>query len=634
MYYFALLLIALLAGCGGSIDGSGPGIPDGGSSTDGGPNRDLDGSVTMDGSTPDSSVEDASVDATVPPPPPAKLSDFWNRDAYFVHKQRLLTPTPTPVFKSEAFNVDQSITVTEDGTWYLFHREIFTENDLTRCPMAQFRVRIVVRTSTDKGATWSASTPIANPTSSTCQNVDGDAFYDSDTDTWHLLYQCLGDNAHGKSWDICHSSRASSNPVGAWTPNPSNPVLKNGTFWDKLGHPSVFDEGTPDIVEKNADGSYHVTFHGVNLASANVIDNGYRGVAKVSNNFTKWDTINNAAIYSGWDTILWADGWEFLPKGGGYGTIIKEGGYYYLIQEASDIAAFITRNQNWKYGLFRSTDIAKQGWDNAPDNPISSHKRYGVMSSDPHPSVATLAYPRFFRDVDGSIYLMVGADAVTDRNGTDPVTGHHLFKLEKDAPLLDFSFRAGLRDSDPYFVRSDTLSRGRGDALGYNVTLSSDTDGTHVAHFNGTNSRVELRHNPYMVTDAGIKMVLNATIKALPSGANKSAFVAGQPGAFFIELYEDGNLCFWIVPATGQPAASCRNVSTELGEELIIAATLNRDSDELTMSVNGQSTINSVAFAPNGDGSQFEIGSRGPSSSGFYASPNMDLRRLRIYDRP
>ena len=61
----------------------------------------------------------------------------------------------------------------------------------------------------------------------------------------------------------------------------------------------------------------------------------------------------------------------------------------------------------------------------------------------------------------------------------------------------------------------------------------------------------------------------------------------------------------------------------------------DRPTGELTLSINNQEqTVYLPAGAPLvGDGKTFLIGSAGADGSGYNASPNMTLRRLRFYDQ-
>lgn len=562
---------------------------------------------------------------------PATMTQFWAGEAYFTYVSHFKTPTPPPFSRFDAWNIDQAVIADAGDTWYMFHRELFAVADESSCPDGGHRSRIVVRTSTDKGLTWSRQDSIVEPGADACQLTDGDVYYDKSQNQWHALYQCLQPRAAGGQWAICHSYKIGSDPLGAWMENPNNPVVENGEFYDQLGYPELFDEGTPDIVQKNADGSFTVTIHGMEDIGAHRY--GYRAVAKVSNNFTLWEPINSGPIFSAADTAAWQVPWEFALRGGGFASTLKEGATYYMIIESSDKQAFIAPDQNWAFGLMRSTSPARIGWQNAAKNPIISSKRRPDLGDSN--GLGAVTYPRLFKDKDGVIYLMYGADRVTDGDGIDPVSGHYLFKLTKNAPLLDFTFRAGPRGSDPYFVRTDTVSRGRGDALGYGVTLFSTSDGTHAVRFNRSNARIELSGNPYLMTEAGFRMVLDVTIDGLPGGGNRSARIAGQPGSFWLELYQDADLCFWAVANGSRPEAACLDVSNLIGKTVDLTAIYDRPTGELTLSVNSQeqTILLPQGAALVGDGKTFLIGSAGADGGGYNASPNMTLRRLRFYDQ-
>ncbi len=61
-----------------------------------------------------------------------------------------------------------------------------------------------------------------------CAIVDGGGFLDADTMTWHYLGQCL---ARDEVWNMCHFTRHGDDPLGPWTPNPANPVVRSGQLW-------------------------------------------------------------------------------------------------------------------------------------------------------------------------------------------------------------------------------------------------------------------------------------------------------------------------------------------------------------------------------------------------------------------
>ena len=565
------------------------------------------------------------------------LADFWNRRAYFQHLASFTTPSPEGTAGSVAFNIDQSVVVAADDTWYLFHREIFAAHRQTRCPTDPLRIRIALRSSIDQGKTWTREQLVVAPKAPLCQVTDGDAFYDDVDQRWHLLYQCLTPD---DGWAICHASRTGPDPRGPWTENAANPVVVNRSLWSVI-RPGAFDEGTPDIVERQADGRFIVTFHGVSAGPAGY-DEGFRGVARASDHFTHWEVARSpegelGPVFESAHTQSWKVPWEKTPKGGGHASTLKEGSYYYMVVEAADDSAFITRGQNWAHGLMRSHDPFARRWESAVANPIISSKRYRFYSTEKHQARGAIQYPRLFQDTHGSVYLLLGAEAVTDASEADPVAGHHLFQLSFTAPLLDFSFRAGGRgDAQPYFVRSDTISRGRGEAVGFDVSLLPTADGTHAVRFDQRSSRIELRGNADLLTSAGFRIVLDLSIDALPSGSEKSSFIAGSPGGFWLELYADGRLCFWLKPSNGEPKAACKAVP--VGLYTTVTATYRRQSGELRLDLSGDMSDSAGATVeagatPGTDGRVFDIGSAGPTTAGFYASPSMTLHRLRFYDR-
>ena len=116
-----------------------------------------------------------------------------------------------------------------------------------------------------------------------CALVDGAAFWDAPSRAWHYLAQCLAPPGACEScggWQLCHYSTAAGeeNPAAAvWRPsfNSSAPSVAGGQLWSSIcagggkhcsvkagaDHVGTVDEGTPQIVKKDEDGYFWVTFH-------------------------------------------------------------------------------------------------------------------------------------------------------------------------------------------------------------------------------------------------------------------------------------------------------------------------------------------------------------------------------------
>jgi len=116
--------------------------------------------------------------------------------------------------------------------------------------------RIVVRESTDQGQSWSDPQVVAeldpNNSSARCSVIDGSAYYDGGSDTWHMLAQCAGTN---DTSNICHFTRAGTSALGSFTADANNPVVSTGELWSSLCSaycPSnTKSEGTPEIMYKD-----------------------------------------------------------------------------------------------------------------------------------------------------------------------------------------------------------------------------------------------------------------------------------------------------------------------------------------------------------------------------------------------
>ena len=90
-------------------------------------------------------------------------------------------------------------------------------------------------------------------------NCYGDAYFDADTNTWHYIYQCMDRNI---VWNMCHSSHVGDNPLVLFDYDSNNPIVQGGDLWSQICQPGddcydisgggVFDEGTPQIIEKRS----------------------------------------------------------------------------------------------------------------------------------------------------------------------------------------------------------------------------------------------------------------------------------------------------------------------------------------------------------------------------------------------
>ena len=293
--------------------------------------------------------------------------------------------------------------VARHGVWFAFSRAnaarpaSLCKND---------HMQVVVRESRDKGRSWSSPVVAASPGISRegdgCAILDGSSFYDQASGTWHLLAQCLDVQNRG-GWSLCHYSRRSQSPLGAFAPDPANPVVRGGQLWSRLCGPGracpagIVDEGTPDIVAKRPDG-FLVTIHGYHPASRA----GFRAVIATPD-FRRWTTsggsLPGTAILSARDCAGWLPG----CVGFGQASTVFANGRIYLVAESMDRGLGCVKNQRWVFAIMRSRTGAwprsNGGWDRLPDKALIHRKWPDANTS------CALSYARWL--VDGSdVYLI------------------------------------------------------------------------------------------------------------------------------------------------------------------------------------------------------------------------------------
>eukprot|EP01012_Entosiphon_sulcatum_P036782 TRINITY_DN4698_c0_g1_i2.p1 TRINITY_DN4698_c0_g1~~TRINITY_DN4698_c0_g1_i2.p1 ORF type:complete len:385 (+),score=32.69 TRINITY_DN4698_c0_g1_i2:22-1176(+) len=304
------------------------------------------------------------------------LPELWDGRAtlQFVSKARFSTFANDSLYP---MNVGFDF-VARGTQWFLFHREYGFAAAPSFCK-ADY-ARIVVRTSTNRGITWSEKTVIVEPQTpgpDECAIVDGAAHFDEGSGTWHYLGQCL---ARDNVWRMCHYFLRSAQPSTAFSRNGHNPVVNGGQLWGPICSGSgkhcsatnTHDEGTPDIVSVDAQRNIYVTFHGWDP----VDDRSFRGVAR-TRDFVSWETsgagLPGDAMFASQDCDPWNVTWDSKSKcvGGGEGSIhLAEDGFMYQLIEAPDISlgCYTTPGkQNWVLGLLRSSTFAPTGqWEQLP----------------------------------------------------------------------------------------------------------------------------------------------------------------------------------------------------------------------------------------------------------------------------
>lgn len=374
------------------------------------------------------------------------MQELWEGKASFEEIRRLqiqsngpVAPTvPRPTLMDSGTQVFAMASVDPTSkTWYLFNREYFYgAAQPANCPNDFSPARIVVRASDDGGETWSDETVIAEPNvaAGECEVVDGHAFFDVETNTWHYLAQVyvglVSSEAPSNAWHLNHYTLAGRNPTAHFTADAANPVVRGGQLWSKICGFSkacpagTSEEGTPEISFK-ADGNYYVTFHGARGTGPVW---GYRGIAKTKD-FRRWLTgvedptdpyLSPGVLWSPQDCAIWNVRWS--PRtgciGGGHASALITPHYTYMLIESADLSLACTPRQNWVIGLVRAPSVSADGkpqrfvasgrWQQYSKNPLLDSRRQYACG---------IQYPRLF--VDGSrVYLSYWTIETTDLTPT------------------------------------------------------------------------------------------------------------------------------------------------------------------------------------------------------------------------
>lgn len=562
------------------------------------------------------------------------LEDFWNGQAFFEFKNKFAFPTEGGdqwAWLGANWGTDL---VVKDGTWYIFTREFLLRSQKpSYCPGDV--ARIVVRQSTDRGRTWGNRTVIIEPSEGKpyeCNATDGDAYFDSQTSTWHYLFQCM---KRDNRWHVCHATKQGNNPLGRFDDNPANPVIKNGDLWKRIcdtssddcyniakGSPLgyVGDEGTPEIIEKRDD-AFYVTFHGYDGL------NGYRGITR-TRDFLNWELVNSDAIFDKNDCQVWNVPWKNPGCiGGGEATVLKDSGFYYMLIEAADTNLFCTENQNWVFGLLRSPNLEATKWENMADNQSAIIFNSQEKQANGNTVPCGVQYGRLFKDSDKQIYLLVSRMGA--KHDFDSVTGIYLYQLKKSSPFALYKFKEGPKH---IYTNSDIISRGNFEAQTSNVQwINGILDGTYSLDFNGINSYVEMPDNPLFNLKEAFSLKIRLLINQLP--ASGSALITGKIGSYWLELYKDGGLCIWVnEKTTGQNKNTCTNISSDVGQWHEYLASL--DGSSLTLLKDGV-WVNSTLITKGGiaqSPERFMVGRSSPNPQGWYGSFNGSVDDLEIFN--
>jgi hypothetical protein len=327
------------------------------------------------------------------------LDDFWNGKAHFEQVGALSWSA-----KAGQRNESSGWYAVRNGAWYVFNRATIDEK-VDYCP--RDHARIVVRESRDKGRTWSqpvtAVEPGDSPGGDDCAALDGATYFDSASGVWHILSQCLTRNMTAQ-WAMCHYTRKAASPLGRFSADKNNPVVKGGALWsqicagaDKACPVTTRDEGTPEILGKQ-DGKFVVTMHGWDPKT----DRGYRGVV-ATRDFHNWDTsgagLPGDAMFSARDCKSWLTG----CIGSGAASTVLTAKYAYLVGEVMDKSLACQTNQIWVFELFRTPrgrwPVSGSGqWQKLPGTAL-------LRPSSPDPGTrCQLSYARWIKDGE-DLYL-------------------------------------------------------------------------------------------------------------------------------------------------------------------------------------------------------------------------------------
>jgi hypothetical protein len=467
----------------------------------------------------------------------ASLNDFWNANAFFIES----LPMNYMSFKSEGNDI-----VVKDGVWYHIYR-VYYEDESQQCldsHMNEYlKLKLVMRTSTNHGKSWSSPKDIILPDSilDNCLAADPDLFYDVSTG-WHILYQCLDSTM--SNWNVCYAKNINEDPFQGEFVKIDTPSISGGEIWDEIiENNNIFDEGTTEIIEKRGE-YFYVSFHGFDGV------NGYRGVAKTKN-FKDWVPINSGPIFDKDDCSDWNMYWNNEKcVGGGAATIFKEDNYYYQVIEVPTKNLGCSLDQQWAFAMTRSNNLESTNWEELPIDPliVTSVSEKVLAFNDQFGSriCGTLSYKRLFSD-NGIIYLLVSKggyyNQVKDINDWLKLSpGNVIYKLQKNIPFAQYNFREAkfANDVEINTVESEIISRGN--LYGETKNLKWDHENNY-ALFNGVNSIIKFENNPLFNLNDDFTINFKILFEDFPSSG--SSLILGKLDSYWVELYPNKDLCFW-----------------------------------------------------------------------------------------
>lgn len=326
------------------------------------------------------------------------LNDLWQGQAHFKEVAKLNWSDSSGSHHEQAGSF-----AVHGGVWYVFNRATL-DRSTQNC--RRDHARMVARSSTDHGRTWSSPIAIVDPGRSVrgdeCAVLDGSVYYDDASSTWHLLAQCLDRDRDGTPalWALCHYTRKALSPLGRFEGDLANPVVEGGSLWSKIcagEHKAcpvtTRDEGTPEILSSTR-GRFLVTMHGYDPVSKQ----GFRGVVS-TRDFRTWKVrgqgLSNDAMLSSKDCLAW------LPHCAGVGqasTISYPGDpHRYMIIEAVTKSLACTAGQDWEFHLIR---LPSSVWPRSGANKwIKFPGKAFLTTAYPAPSsLCPVQYARWIQD--------------------------------------------------------------------------------------------------------------------------------------------------------------------------------------------------------------------------------------------
>ena len=331
---------------------------------------------------------------------PPTMDDLWSGEAVWQHYYTWPFYLDAP--DSPGWHACQANSIHVQGdTWYWFRRYIDADEN----------IGMVCVKSTDKGMTWSEPVTVLKPESGTLWSwmvTDGDFYYDKDENKWRCIIQVIDKNR--SPWKCCYFERKGADPMGMFTTPEgfTQPAIDAKEIWNQIANdPSddavklaggeigaVFDEGTPEILEKVGD-TFTITFHGAFVYKDKV--HGVRGIA-TTKDFQHYTPLAPDAFIDEKDSDTWHVNWDGGSIGVGAQTCLKCGDYWYSMIEGADKGLGGADEQNWTWGLSRTKDLSSTAWENWPNNPVTPF--------EPHNIIVEWNYAQLFQD-DGITYLAI-----------------------------------------------------------------------------------------------------------------------------------------------------------------------------------------------------------------------------------